>query len=187
MTSARQRLLATTALLIVVGACSRSRPVVAPAPYSGTFTFAAQSSADSTLEGRFEGTATVANGWMTVSVPAPQITIAGGPAERWRSLTVRAFLATDFKPGAWKAVAQSRPVNIFRFIDYSRANRNDRRTVVLETPLTFMVPIPPGAPLATSRLAFELEWVFVVGNYGETDSRIAFSGPLPVTGMHPEP
>jgi hypothetical protein len=176
----RRALLATTALAVAASGCARSKPTVSPKPYSGTFSFIAQTGADSALEGRFEGTASVENNWVTVEIPRTILTIPPGSPENWRNLTVRAFLATDYQPGSWKAAVQSRPVNVFRFIDFSRTENTVRRTLPLETPLRFLVPVPPGASLATSRLAFELEWTFVMGSYGDTDSRIAFSGPLPV-------
>jgi hypothetical protein len=167
--------------VLSIGACSRQQPVVAPAPPPPppTFQFVAVTGADSAMEGRFEGTATLADNWLQVVVPRSTITVPPGNSENWRNLTVRAFLATDYQPGLWKAVAQSRPVNVFRFIDFGRTNWSDRRTLPIEQEFRFMVPVPPGASLATSRIAIELEWVFVVGEYGETESRIAFSGPLP--------
>jgi hypothetical protein len=158
-------------------ACSRQKPVVTPSPFS-PFTFVAETEGDSVLEGRFEGTATASGSWLTVVVPRGLVTVPPGEAATWRNLTVRAYLATDFKRGEWKAVAQSRPVNVFRFINFGQSNSGVRRTLPLEEPLTFMVPIPAGATAATSRLAIELEWTYAVGRYGETDTRIAFSGPL---------
>jgi hypothetical protein len=62
---------------------------------------------------------------------------------------------------------------------FGGTNAGERRTLAVEEPLSFLVPVPPGASLATSRLAFELEWVVVMGSFGDTDSRIAFSGPIP--------
>jgi hypothetical protein len=172
------RVVAFVAALMLAQACSRPRPAVMPAPTRTTFDFMAQSAVDDMLQGRFEGSATMDSGWMVVQIARSAITIPPGPAQNWRNLTVRAFLATDYTPGAWKAVAQSRPVNVFRFIDFARTREDERRTIPIDTTLRFMVPIPPGASLTTSRLAIEMEWVFVVGEYGETESRIAFSGPL---------
>ena len=173
-------MVASAAVVLSVGACSRQKPVVAPAPAPPlTFQFVAATAADSAMEGTFEGTATLEKNWLTVVVPRSRITVPPGNSENWRNLTVRVFLATDYQPGPWKAVAQSRPVNVFRFIDFGRTNWSERRTLPIEQELRFMVPVPPGASLVTSRLAIELEWIFVVGEYGEADSRIAFSGPLP--------
>ena len=127
------------------------------------------------MQGTFEGTATYGNGWLTVSVPKSTITLPPGNSENWRNLTVRAFVATNY-PGDWKAVAQSRPVNVFRFLNLGQTRWSERRTLTLESPLSFTVPVPPGATAANTRLAFEMEWIFVMGSFGDTDSRIAFSG-----------
>ena len=168
------------AMAVFAAGCSRPKPDVVPAPPPPppVFQFVASSVPDSAMQATFEGTAKVENNWLTVVVPRAIITVPPGNSENWRNLTIRAFLATDYQPGAWKAVAQSRPVNVFRFIDFGRTNWSERRTLPVEQPLQFMVPVPPGATLTTSRLAFEVEWIFVVGEYGEADSRIAFSGPI---------
>jgi hypothetical protein len=175
------------AAAVLAAACSHQKVMVAPAPspFPATFGFTATSAADSAMEGRFEGTAVYDHGWLTVSVPRTSITVPPGNSENWRNLTVRAFVATNYQRGEWKAVAQSRPVNVFRFLDFGATKWSERRTVVLEQPLSFVVPVPPGATAANSRLAFELEWVFVMGTFGDTDSRIAFSGPI--SGLPPFP
>ncbi len=177
--SSLHRWLATTVLLVVASACSRAKPVVTPTAAASAFAFVAQTATDSAMEGKFEGTITVENNWLTVEIPRGIVTVPPGPPENWRNLTVRAFLATDYKPGIWKASVQSRPVNVFRFIDFTRSQNEQRRTLPLETSLRFLVPIPPGASLATSLLAIELEWIYVMGTAADTESRIAFSGPLP--------
>jgi hypothetical protein len=173
-------LLGTLAVTSLATACSHQKPVVAPAPspFPATFSFTAKSDADSATEGAFEGSATYDKGWLTVTVPKTMITVPPGHSENWRNLTVRAFVATNYARGNWTAVAQSRPVNIFRFLNFGATKWSERRTLALETALSFVVPVPPGATAANSRLAFELEWVFVMGSYGDTDSRIAFSGPI---------
>ena len=50
--------------------------------------------------------------------------------------------------------------------------------MVIPETLHFQVPIPKGADLATSRLGFELEWVTLYKDYGQTEQNYAFSGPL---------
>jgi hypothetical protein len=176
--------LVVVAVAIVATACSHAKPAVvtpAPAPFPASFAFTATSAVDTTgLQGTFEGTATYADGWLTVSVPRATLTLPPANPENWRNVTVRAFLATDYRRGDWKAVAQARPVNVFRFMNFSNRDKwGQRQTLPLEQPLSFMVPVPKGATAATSRLAFEIEWVFVMGAYGDTDQRIAFSGPIP--------
>jgi hypothetical protein len=168
------------AAALFAAACSHQRAAVtpAPAPFPAAFAFTATSTPDSAMEGRFEGTAVYDQGWLTVSVPRTSITVPPGNSENWRNLTVRAFVATNYQRGEWKAVAQSRPVNVFRFLNFGATTWSERRTLVLEQPLSVVVPVPPGATAANSRLAFELEWVFVMGTFGDTDSRIAFSGPI---------
>lgn len=173
------RPLIAVAVIVAAGACARTRPVTGPAPLSGTYAFVAQTEADSAMEGRFEGTITFGNNWLTVDILRTVITIPPGPPENWRNLTVRAFVATDYQPGWWKASVEARPVNVFRFIDFSRTQNTDRRTLPVQTPLRFVVPVPPGASVATSRLALELQWIYVLGTAADTESRIAFSGPLP--------
>jgi hypothetical protein len=177
-------------LLLVAGACAKA-PKVAPLPSPcgpgqrnperGTWQFVAQSRPDSAMEGRFEGTATLENNWITLVVPRAMLTVPPGNSENWRNLTVRAFFATDYCSGTWKAVAQARPVNVFRFIDFGSTKWTERRTLPIEEPLRFVVPIPPGAAFSTSRLAFEIEWVYVFGTFGDTESRFAFSGPIEFT------
>ena len=179
------------ATLLLAGACGK-RPAVVPLPSpcgpgqrnpsAGTWQFVAQSRPDSAMEGRFDGTATIEKDWISVVVPRAMLTVPPGNSENWRNLTVRAFVATDFCSGNWKAVAQARPVNVFRFIDFGRTKWSERRTVSVDEPLRFLVPIPPGASLSTSRLAFEMEWVYVFGTFGDTDSRFAFSGPIEFAG-----
>jgi hypothetical protein len=168
-------------------ACSRQAPVVAPAPspFPVSFSFRAVSAADSAMEGIFEGSATYQNGWLTVTVPKTTITVPAGNSENWRNLTVRAYVAANYNRGNWTAVAQSRPVNVFRFLNFGATRWTERRTLTLETPLSFLVPVPPGATAENSRLAFELEWVFVMGSFGDTDSRIAISGPISATPPFP--
>lgn len=160
--------------------CSRARPTPVPTPaaWPQEFAFVAETGVDSALQATVAGTATLDRGWLRVTVPRAVLTVPPGNPENWRNLTIRPFIATDYRPGDWKAVAESRPVNVFRFIDFSATRWSDRRTVSIEQPLTFLVPIPPGALAATSRLAFELEWVVVMGSFGDTDSRIAFSGSI---------
>jgi hypothetical protein len=177
------------AVAMLAAACSRAKPVVAPAPppppFPASFVYTARTSADS-IEASFEGTATYSSGWITVSVSRSVITLPPGNPENWRNLTVRAFLATDYRPGDWKAVAQSRPVNVFRFLNFSNRDKwAQRQALALEQPLSFVVPVPPGATAATSRLAFEIEWVYLMGAYGDTESRIAFSGPISATPPFP--
>jgi hypothetical protein len=173
------RVIAAVALA-ASAACSQARPATVPTPaaFPDSFSFVATSPADSAMQGTFEGTATYSGGWLTLTVPKVTITVPPGKAENWRNLTIKAFVASDFRLGDWKAPAESRPVNVFRFLNFGATNWAERRTLTLETPLSFVVPAPPGATAATSRLAFELEWVVVMGSYGDTDSRIAFSGPI---------
>jgi hypothetical protein len=178
---------AALAMVFLSAGCSRARPAIvpAPAPFPASFSFVATSPADSAMQGTFEGTATYDASWLTVKVTRVTITVPPGRAENWRNLTVRAFVASNFRPGDWKALAQSRPVNVFRFLNFGATNWSERRTLILEEPLSFVVPVPPGATSATSRLAFELEWVVVMGTFGDTDSRIAFSGPISTTPPFP--
>jgi hypothetical protein len=170
-------------------ACSRQAPVVtstpAPTPFPVAFSFTATSQTDLAMEGTFEGTATYENGWLKVTVPKTTITVPPGNSENWRNLTVRSFVAANYGRGNWTAVAQSRPVNIFRFLNFGATRWTERRTLTLEAPLSFIVPVPPGATAENSRLAFELEWVFVMGSFGDTDSRVAISGPISATPPFP--
>jgi hypothetical protein len=179
--------IAVMAVATFAAACSHQPPVVAPAlsPFPAEFAFTATSPVDSAMQGTFEGTATYANGWLTVTVPKSVVTVPAGNSENWRNLTVRAFVAANYRMGNWTAVAQSRPVNVFRFLNFGATRWSERRTLALESPLSFVVPVPPGATAANSRLAFELEWIFVMGTFGDTDSRIAFSGPISASPPFP--
>jgi hypothetical protein len=173
----------------LAAACSRQTPVVAPnpapTPFPASFSFTATGAADLAMQGTFEGTATYENGWLTVTVPKTTITVPPGNSENWRNLVVRSFVAANYRRGDYTAVAQSRPVNVFRFLNFGATRWTERRTLTLEAPLSFVVPVPPGATAENSRLAFELEWVFVMGSFGDTDSRVAISGPISATPPFP--
>ena len=175
-----RRVLGVALVAVAVAACShKPPPAITPAPRQ-TFEFTAESSPDS-VRLRVTGNATIDSGWIRVQVVETQVTLPAGRAENWRGLTVRSMLATDYRRG-WTSVAQARQVNVFRFLDFSKSPSEGPRSLKVEQPLSFMVPIPPGAVLADARLAFELEWVFIYSGYGETESRVAFSGPIvPVT------
>jgi hypothetical protein len=177
------------AVALIAAACSRQTPVVTstpvPTPFPVAFSFTATSQTDLAMEGTFEGTATYENGWLKVTVPKTTITVPPGNSENWRNLTVRSFVAANYGRGNWTAVAQSRPVNIFRFLNFGATRWTERRTLTLEAPLSFVVPVPPGATAENSRLAFELEWIFVMGSFGDTDSRVAISGPISATPPFP--
>jgi hypothetical protein len=165
-----------TACAISVTACAATpRPQQAPVPVG----FIAQTLPDTIVEGAFEGTATLSNGWMNVVVTRATLTFPPGVAERWRSLTVRAFVAIDYRSGRWKAPAESTPINMWQFIDFPRgAPSQNRTTVGVKDTLRFMVPVPPDASLATSRIGFQVEWVTLSKNYGQTESNFGFSAPL---------
>ena len=128
------------AAALFAAACSHQKPAVtpAPSPFPATFTFTATTSADSAMEGRFEGSAVYDQGWLTVSVPRTSITVPPGNSENWRNLTVRAFVATNYQRGEWKAVAQSRPVNVFRFLNFGHANAYSYLIAVLTLGLTWL-------------------------------------------------
>jgi hypothetical protein len=163
--------------MLFVHGCSRNPQPSAIVPPL-TFAFSAQTSPDTLLEGLFEGTATIRDGWITVEVK-PTLTFPPGPQERWRSVTIRSFVATDYRPGIWKTIAVSPPVNVWRFLDFGRGPATPaRRSMVIPEMMHFQVPIPKGANLETSRLGFELEWVTLYRDYGQTEQNYAFSGPL---------
>ena len=167
--------------LAVLG-CAGRRVRVEPTP-DATTSFVAQGVPDPQVEGRFEGTATIRGGWIHIVVSKAQLVLPPGDRETWRNLRVRAFLAVDYNQGSWTAAVESRPVIVWRFMDWpANSPAGTRRTVPLNDTLRFLVPIPPGANLSTSRLAFETEWTFAVAGYGETDSRFAFT---PLTPSRP--
>jgi hypothetical protein len=157
-------------------ACAGGPPAqTAPVPMS----FTTRTLPDSIIEGSFTGTLTMKDGWMDVVVTSGELTFPPGPAERWRSLTVRSFVATDYAKGSWKTAAESTPVNMWQFIDFPRgAPQQSRITIAIKNALHFKVPVPPGASLATSRIGFEMEWVTLFKDYGQTEANFSFSAPL---------
>jgi hypothetical protein len=164
-------------VVIAVGAtaCAARGPRTQPVP-AERFSFAARSNPDSLLEASFEGTAIVHDGWISVDVARSSVTFPPGLAENWRSLRMRSFVAADFGAGAWKAPAASTAQDVWQFIDFaSGPSSTTRRSLPIGDTLHFLVPIPPGASLATSRLAFETEWVVLFGSYGQIESRFAFA------------
>lgn len=149
--------------------------------------FAVQTAHDTIVEGAFEGTAVIRDGWISVVVPKTTLTFPPGPHERWRSLTIRSFLAVDYRLGAWRAPVESSPINVWRFLEFPLGPPSQSRTsITLKDTLRYLIPIPPGASLAMSRLAFEVEWVTLYKDYGQTESNFGFSGPL-VTTRPPDP
>lgn len=176
----RRRLAALVGCSLLVSACARNAPRIEPVP-AQTITFSAQTRPDSMVEGAFEGTAVISDGWISVVVK-PTLTFPAGPHERWRSVTIRSFVAADYGQGTWRAPIASMPVNVWRFLDFTRGKTARGRTsIAIPDTLRFQVPIPKGAALSTSRLAFEVEWVSLYKDYGETEQNYAFSGPLTVT------
>jgi hypothetical protein len=139
----------------------------------------AQTLPDTIIEGVFAGTATLSNGWMNVVVTRATLTFPPGAAERWRSLTVRSFVAVDYNAGTWKAPAESAPINMWQFIEFPRgAPLQSRSTIGVKDTLRFMVPVPVNASLATSRIGLQIEWVTLFKEYGQTESNFGFSPPL---------
>jgi len=179
------RIVAVVGSAFLLQACAANRPRE-PGP-AESITFAAQTAHDTIVEGAFEGTAVIRDGWITMVVPKATLTFPPGPPERWRSLTIRSFLAVDYRLGAWTAPVESTPVNVWRFLEFPRGPAPEGRTsITLKDTLRYLIPIPPGASLAMSRLAFEVEWVTLYKGYGQTESNFGFSGPL-VTTRPPDP
>jgi hypothetical protein len=163
--------------LILIG-CARNPPRTTPGAVE-SFTFTAQTRPDSILEGSVEGTATVDGKWITVVVTGARLTVPPGSRDRWRSLTLRSFLAVDYRPGSWRMLAQSAPINAWPYLEFPRQSAGEVKTpIVINKSMTFLVAIPPGASIATSRLAFEIEWVTLFKGWGETESNFAFSQPI---------
>jgi hypothetical protein len=158
--------------------CARNAPPGMPAP-AESFSFTAQALPDSILDGSVEGTATVDGKWITVVVTGARLTVPPGSRDRWRSLTLRSFLAVDYRPGPWKMLAQSAPINVWPYLEFPRESAGSGKTpIVINKSMTFLVAIPPGASITTSRLAFEIEWVTLFKGWGETESNFAFSQPI---------
>jgi hypothetical protein len=166
---------------ILFSACARNSPPVAPIP-GETISFTAQTSRDTIVEGAFAGTAVSRDGWIDVIVSKTTLTFPPGPPERWRSLTIRSFVAVDDRRSGWRAPVESTPVNVWRFLVFPRGPAPQSRTsITLDSALHYVIPIPPGASLATSRLGFEVEWVTLFNGYGQTEANYAISKPLAAT------
>lgn len=180
------RMAVTVGTIFLLQACSRNPPPVEPLP-GDRISFVAQTSRDTIVEGAFEGTAVSRDGWIDVVVSRTTLTFPPGPPERWRSLTIRSFVAVDYRRSGWTAPVESTPVNVWRFLAFPRGPAPQNRTsVTLDSALHFLIPIPPGASLTTSRLGFEVEWVTLFNGYGQTEANYAISEPL-VTTRPPSP
>jgi hypothetical protein len=161
-------------VVLLAAACSHpATAVVRPAPPL-TLPFSV-STPDDSVRGHFKGTARQDGNWIDVTIDTAVVDLPPGRPELWRGLEISAFIAADYNRGDFKAPAQSRPVNVFRFLDFSRTDNAGRRTLRIDTPLHFLVPVPSGALLGASRLGIQMQWVFAFGGYGESDSRIAFT------------
>jgi len=166
---------------VLLQACSRNPPPAEPLP-GDRISFAAQTSRDTIVEGAFEGTAVSRDGWLDVVVSTATLTFPPGPPERWRSLTIRTFVAVDYTRAGWRAPAESTPVNVWRLMEFPRGAPPGARTpITLDSALHYLIPIPPGASLGTSRLGFEVEWVTLFNGYGQTEANYAISNPLATT------
>lgn len=177
----RLRLAWVVACSILFAACAWNPPPVEPLP-GETITFAAQTGRDTIVEGAFEGFASVRGGWIDVVVSRTTLTLPPGPPERWRSLTIRSFVAVDYRRSGWKAPVESTPVNVWRFMAFPRNPAPQvRMPITLDSALHYLIPIPPGASLATSRLGFEIEWVTLFNGYGQTEANYAITEPLVTT------
>lgn len=177
---ARFRFLELVSGAFLAQGCAASRSQSAPTPSpSQTMSFAIQTGRDTIVEATIDGTAVIRDGWISVVVPKATLTFPPGPAERWRSLTIRSFVAADYGLGTWKAPVESTPINVWRFMGFPRVPVDQGRiSITLNDTLRFTVAIPPGASLTTSRLAFEVEWVTLYKGYGQTESNYGFSRPL---------
>ena len=163
---------------LVLSACSRNPPPVEPL-LGETISFTALTSRDSIVEGTFEGMAVSRDGWVDVVLSKTTLTFPPGPPERWRSLTIRSFVAVDYRRSGWRAPVESTPVNVWRFLTFPRGPAPKGRTsITLDSALHYLIPVPPGASLDTSRLGFRVEWVTLYNGYGETESNFGISGPL---------
>jgi hypothetical protein len=167
------------AFLLQGCAANRSHPNPLPST-ERTMSFSIQTGRDTIVEATFDGTAVIRDGWISVIISKATLNFPPGPPDRWRSLTVRSFVAADYGRGTWKAPVESTPINVWRFMEFPRiapTNRN-RIEIILTDTLRFTVAIPPGASLATSRLGLEVEWVTLYNGYGQTESNVGFSAPL---------
>jgi hypothetical protein len=178
MSSHRLTLIAGLSLF---SACARNPPPVAPIPVE-TISFSAQTGRDTIVEATFAGTAVSRGGWIDVVVSKTTLTFPPGSPERWRSLTIRSFVAVDYSRSGWRAPVESTPINVWRFLAFPRgAAPQSRTSITLDSALHYLIPIPPGASLATSRLGFEVEWVTLFNGYGQTEANYAISEPLAAT------
>src|SRR4051812_30946579 len=114
-------------------ACSHPAPVVAPKAADSPFVlpFTIGTPADS-VRGRFVGVARMDGSWMRVDIDTAVVDIPPGRAERWRGLTISAFVAADYRAGDFRAPAKARPVNVFRFLDFSKTADESPRTLRVE-------------------------------------------------------
>jgi hypothetical protein len=166
------------AVLVSAAACSHQAPVTVPVPAPALSLPFSIATPEDTVRGYFKGTARQTGTWIDVTIDTATVDVPAGRPELWRGLTVSAFVAADFNRGDFRAPAEARPVNVFRFLDFSKSDYGAKRTVRIESPLHFLVPIPPGAALSAARLGIQMEWVFPYGGYGESDTRLAFTQPL---------
>src|SRR4051812_47831708 len=91
--------------ITLLAACSSQKPKVTPAP-AFELPFAVETPPDS-VRGRFVGTIRRDGGWLDVTIDTAMVDLPPGPAELWRGLTIRPFVAADYGRGDFKAPAES--------------------------------------------------------------------------------
>src|SRR4051812_6596495 len=107
---------AIAVLLTAAGACAH-HPQIAPTP-DATFDFTAATTVDTVLTGSFAGNATIHEQYISVVIPRASISFPPGEAMRWRGVVLHAFVAADYTGGSWTAPVETRPTNLWRFLDF---------------------------------------------------------------------
>ena len=116
------------------------------------------------IQGRFEGTATLRDGWLYVAVPTGAVkTFQLDPQQYWDLRLRVGLMSCDTVPGGSTAqvVSESRAVRLappLGIIEQSGAI--DTTTHVLKEPLRFDLGVPPGTHLDRSWLVLIFEWPF---------------------------
>ncbi len=112
-----------------------------------------------TVRGRFEGTVLVRGGWIDIIVPAATIAFRQSVVDiRYRSLRVRAALASGSQPRPWRIISESRAIPLRPLLARALTSADSAQRVLVDT-LRFEVPLPRELPADRVWIAFEFEFV----------------------------
>lgn len=113
------------------------------------------------IQGRFDGTMTVAGNWVQVSIPAGTVRTYQRDPQMYWDLRVRAALVACTSARASATVSESMAVRMAPLLGIAeRAGTLDTATRVMKDTLRLSVAIPPGTVAERSWIVLLFEWPF---------------------------